>query len=132
MTLPDDDKVLRVGSDWTRVNGAGYYRGSALRTTHKGAKLTLPGIAATNLDLVATTCPTCGAIRVALVRHGEDEDTGVEPPTAVVIDLRSPRTKTRRLIDAFYDDSDPSVVGTLVIKVLTSGRPVIIDGILID
>jgi hypothetical protein len=37
----------------------------------------------------------------------------------------------RSLLFAFFDDSDPAVWGTLVIEVISSGKPVIIDGIVV-
>ena len=53
-------------------------------------------------------------------------------PNPVVIDLGSRKTTTRHLLDVFFDDSDPAVWGTVQIEVLSYGRPVVIDGYVLD
>ena len=127
VTMPQDDTVLHADAGWTPVSGQAYYGGSALRATRKGARLTLD-VSGTDLDIVVTTCPTCGTIRLSIEPGpGEDE---VGPPDPVTIDLRSGKRADRRQLDVFSDDTDLAVAGTLVIEVLSSGRPVMIDGVL--
>ena len=79
--------------------------------------------------LVATTCPTCGSVRVSVVRRaGESEEDHVSPPEPVIVSLESARRQDARII--YVMDDDESLYGDLKIEVISSGRPVIIDGLL--
>jgi hypothetical protein len=77
------------------------------------------------LGIMATTCPTCGTIKVYV-----DGELFWDP-----ISLRSAKTRHRRLVlwsdngeEGFGLDDGPV---TVTIKVASSGRPVIVDGILL-
>jgi 3D (Asp-Asp-Asp) domain-containing protein len=129
---PGDDTDFTASAAWTRVTGPTLYRGSALKSTKRGARLTLP-IAGINFDLVATTCASCGRVRVSITRTSEqEEDAEVMAPDPVVIDLGSRKMTTRRLLDVFFDDSDDAVWGTVQIEVLSCGKPVVIDGYVVE
>lgn len=64
---PLDDRALSPATKgWSKGTGAAYYSGTFRKTTRRGASLTLDGVHASQLALVATTCPTCGKVRVKI------------------------------------------------------------------
>lgn len=130
-TTSVDDRSLAKSAGWTELSGSSYYWSTALRSSTKGATLTLP-LEGIGVWLVATKCPTCGTVRVSLERPvtGSGE-YAVGPPDPVTVSLRSSRRIDRKIIPLFYDDTDPAVSGTLTIKVVPTGKPVIIDGVVI-
>lgn len=83
-----------------------------------GAKLVRTGVVARRIAIVATTCSTCGSVKVywgsKLLR---------------TISLRSASTVNRRLITVTTSNSARKA--TLTIKVSTSSRKVVIDGVAI-
>jgi hypothetical protein len=116
--IPLDDRSLGRSSGWTAGTGSAYYRSTYLRSSAYGAKLTRTGVVARRIALVATTCPTCGMVRVywgsTLLR---------------TISLASATTVNRKLITVttFADTR----TGTLSIRVYSSGKKVIVDGVAI-
>jgi hypothetical protein len=77
------------------------------------------------VSIVATTCPTCGTIRVSIDGAGEDEE---EPgPDPVTISLRSPTRLHGQLLAGLFHDEGLS--GTLRIEVVSDDGQVIIDGV---
>ena len=113
--IPLDDRSLRRSAGWTALTGAKYFGSTALRSSTYGARLTRTGVYGTALALLATTCPTCGTVKVYL--DGE---------LLRKISLHSDTRVDRRLIRITDDDS---LAGTITIKVVTSGKPVVIDGL---
>lgn len=113
----DDRSLVRYGT-WTAGTSTAYYLGTYVRSTSYGAKLVRTGVVARRLAILATTCSTCGSVRVSwgstLLR---------------TISLYSSTTHYRILLDitAFTYVR----TGTLTIQVSTSGKPVIIDGVAI-
>lgn len=116
--VPLDDRSLgRVGS-WTAGTGSAYFRSTFVRSTRLGAKLVRTGVVARRIALVATTCPTCGTVKVywgsTLLR---------------TIKLTSATTVQRKLIPV--TTFTRARTGTLTIRISSSGRKVIIDGLAI-
>jgi hypothetical protein len=113
----DDRSLTRVGS-WSAGTGSAYYRSTYLRSYSYGAKLVRSGVVARRIAIVATTCPSCGSVKVywgsTLLR---------------TIRLTSTTTVNRRLISVTTFTSARR--GTLTIKVSSSSRKVVIDGIAI-
>lgn len=128
-SLPFDEAALERGPGWRQLAGASYYGGSALRATRRGSMLRLEDFGGTAVLLVATMCPTCGTVLVSVVHPDPDEEM-VSPPPPVTVSLRSPKSTQRRIIPVLTDDE--SLYGTLEIKVVSRGRPVIIDGVWIS
>ena len=62
--IPLDDRSLTRSSGWTAGTGDAYYRSTYLRSSTYGAKLTRTGVVARRIALLATTCPTCGSVKV--------------------------------------------------------------------
>lgn len=59
-----DDRALIASGPWIRDNPAGYYHRTRSRTTSTTATLKLESAQVSRLALVATTCPSCGAVAV--------------------------------------------------------------------
>ena len=116
--VPLDDRSLTRSGRWTAGASSSFYRSTWLRSYTHGAKLTRTGVVARRIAIVATTCRTCGKVRVywgsTLLR---------------TISLYSATTVSKKLITVTTFTSARS--GTLKIKVHSSGKKVIIDGVAI-
>ena len=116
--VPLDDRALSRSRGWTAGAGTNYYAGTYLRTTTLGAKLTRTGVVAKQIALVATTCSTCGSVKVywgsTLLK---------------TVKLYSKTTVNKKLITVASFTSARS--GTLSIRVSSSGKKVLIDGVAI-
>lgn len=116
--IPLDDRSLTRTGSWIAGTGSAFYRATYLRSTALGATLTRTLVKARRIAIVATTCATCGTIRVywgaTLLR---------------TISLYSATTLNRKLITVTVFTSVRT--GTLVLKVASSGRKVIVDGVAI-
>jgi hypothetical protein len=117
--VPLDDRSLTRSSGWAARTGSAYYAGTYLKTKSTGAKLTRTKIVAKRIALVATTCPTCGKVKVYW--------NGTLLKT---VSLASSTTTNRKVITIRNWSSVKS--GKLVIKVVSSGRKVVIDGVAIS
>jgi hypothetical protein len=116
--VPLDDRSLTRGSGWTARTGTGYYKSTYLQATTRGAKLTRTKVSGQRIAVVATTCPTCGSI-----------DVYWGATRIKTISLKSATTVNRKLITVVVWTAPKT--GTLTIKVATSGKKVIIDGVAI-
>lgn len=116
--IPLDDRSLSRSSGWTAGTSSTFYRSTYLRSYTYGAKLTRTGVVARRIAILARTCSTCGTVRVywgsTLLR---------------TISLKSATTVNKKLITVTTFTSARS--GTLKIKVDSSGKKVIIDGVAI-
>lgn len=65
-TTPVDDRRLRASGGWKRVKVSGAYRGTETRTARHGQRLSLAGSHGRRFALLATTCRTCGSVRVSI------------------------------------------------------------------
>ncbi len=117
--IPLDERSMTKSGRWTAGSGSAYYKSTYLRSTTKGAKLTRSGTQAKRIALVAQTCPTCGKASVYL--------NGTLLKT---VSLVSSTTRNKRIIPiATFSDVR---TGTLVVKVATSGKKVLVDGVVIS
>jgi hypothetical protein len=116
--VPLDDRSLSRSGSWTSGTGSAYYRSTYRRSASHGAKLTRTGVVAKRIAIVATTCRTCGKVRVywgsTLLR---------------TINLYSSSTVNKKLITV--TSFAGTRTGTLSVKVHSSGKKVIIDGVAI-
>jgi hypothetical protein len=114
--VPLDDRSLSRSSGWTLLTSSSAYRGTYVRTSTLNAKLTRTGVVAKTLTLVATTCSTCGTVKVywgsTLLK---------------TISLASSTTVYRKVFTITTFSAVKT--GTVVIKVSTSGKAVMIDGL---
>lgn len=117
--VPLDDRSLSRTGAWSTGTGSAYYRSTWIGSTRYGATAIRTSVTARRIAIVATTCPACGSIRVywgsTLLRS---------------ISLGSPTGASRKIITVATFSSARS--GTLTIKVATSGRTVVIDGLAIS
>lgn len=115
-TTPLDDRSLWRTGTWSIGTGSAFYRSTWSRSYAYGAKLVRPQVLARRIVLVATTCPTCGSVRVywgsTLLR---------------TISLYSSTTINRRVLTVVTFTSLRA--GTVTVKLSTSGRKVLIDGL---
>ncbi len=115
--MPVDDAALAASSGWSRTAGqSGYYQGTSTRSSTSGASLSLAGVQAKQISLVATTCPTCATVQVyqgaTLLKKVKLVSKSVQ--TGQVIPIASFST---------------AHTGTVTIKVAGSGKQAIIDGL---
>ena len=114
---PVDDRKLNRSTGWHTATGSAFYRNTQLRSTQAGARLSLR-VSARWVALVATTCPTCGTIRVT---------TDVDRWT---LSLTSPSRMDQRIIPVVRYGFGDGLSGTVKLEVVTEGKPVIVDGLL--
>uniref|UniRef100_UPI001600C198 hypothetical protein n=1 Tax=Nocardioides stalactiti TaxID=2755356 RepID=UPI001600C198 len=115
---PLDDAALTAPAAWTRATGGAYWNGTATTTSQQNATLTRTGARFNQLGLVVTKCPACGRVEVALdgVRIG-------------IVNLYAATTAHRQLVAM---PRTVGRIGTVTIKVLTAGKPVTIDGLVVS
>jgi hypothetical protein len=115
---PLDDRSLTRHGSWSAKTSRAYYGGTYLRSSTKDATLTLSGVAATRIAILARTCPGCGTVKVywgsTLLK---------------TISLNATTTTASHLITVKAFTSLHH--GTLTIKVSSSHKSVTIDGIVI-
>jgi uncharacterized protein YbbK (DUF523 family) len=116
--VPLDDRSLSRSADWTAGTSSASYRSTYLRSSAYGATLTRTGVHARRIALLATTCPTCGSVKVywgaTLLK---------------TVSLYSATTVDQALIPVAAFGSTRT--GTLSIKVSSSGKKVVVDGVAI-
>jgi hypothetical protein len=115
-SIPVNDRQLTASSGWTRIKPSGSFRGTAMRSTTKGATLSLNDVKAKRLALVVSRCGTCG--RVAVFRGGK---------RLAVLDLSGSAKKN--VILKVKTFSSVKSAAKIRIRVLSSGKKVIIEGL---
>lgn len=100
---------------WRKVTGPGLFRGDAVTTSRRGARLVLPRTAVGELRLLASTGPRHGKVRVRVGRRDWH-----------VVDLAGPRTATKQLV--VIDRYSGMRTGRIVIETLGT-RPVVLDAV---
>ncbi|HEX9033883.1 MAG TPA: Ig-like domain-containing protein [Streptosporangiaceae bacterium] len=112
---PVDDKSLNASSGWTRGSSKQDYQGTYSSSTHLGAKLTLAGATADKVALVATQCPGCGTV-------------GVYAGSTLLgkVNLAHATTVNQAV---FVLPAFSLRTATFTIKVLSSNKKVLIDGL---
>lgn len=115
---PLDQSAMARSTGWTPSSAPAYFGGSAYVTTRRGAALTRSGAQLRRVGILATTCPTCGAV-----------DVYVGSTRVGRVNLARGTTTLHRkaiLLPAFGQRR-----GTVRLVVVTSGRAVRIDGLLV-
>jgi hypothetical protein len=116
---PLDDRSLSRKGSWASGTGSAYYRGTWIRSTALGATAVRASVQAKRISIVVTTCPTCGSVKVywgsTLLR---------------TVSLVSSTAANRKVIAVATFASVRS--GTVTVKVSTSGRKVLVDGLAIS
>lgn len=114
-TLPLDDRVLSKSAGWTRGTGKGYVAGTWTETTKHGAKMTLSGAQVRRAAVFFRRCPGCGSVAVYVGGHYwktvYTASKLTPQPWWLILPSRALST------------------GSIVLKVVSSGKPVYIDGL---
>jgi hypothetical protein len=110
-----DDRALKASTGWARRTGRAYYLGTVTSGTQKGATLSKSGLALDRLAVVVTKCSGCGSIAVF-----------VGSKKVGTVNLSASVTKNKVIV-TFPRFSFRT--GTVTLKVLSSGKKVLIDGL---
>jgi hypothetical protein len=118
LTRALDDRRLTASSGWSTRTGDDYYQGTFRATKQKGATLSRSGARVRRVGVVATTCPSCGTVAVL-----------VDGKRVGRVSLRSAGFQRAqvRMLPAFARRH-----ATVTLKVVTSGRPVQVDGLVLS
>lgn len=112
--VPLDDRALTATTGWTRVTGSPYWNGTSTNTSTQNKALTRTGAQLDQVGILATRCSTCGVVGVYVGTHliGKINTAGaLLYQKLYLLPVFSYRT------------------GTVKVKVLSSGKPVKIDGL---
>jgi len=112
--VPLDDRLMTASSGWTRASASGWFRSTYSVTTRQYATLKRTGLVTSRLHLVAQRCSTCGKV-------------GVYAGSTLVATVNLYASSSHRAIIALPRFSLRTT--TVTLKVLTSGKPVRIDGL---
>ena len=116
---PLDDRSLSRRGSWSSGTGSAYYRSTWIRSTALGASAVRASVQAKRISIVATTCPTCGSVKVYL-----------GSTLLRTVSLVSSTTVNRHVIAVATFTSVRA--GTVTVKVSSSGRRVLVDGLAIS
>jgi hypothetical protein len=115
---PLDDGDLTADSRWDHLSGSEFYAGTASRATARGAVLNRSHVHARHLAILATVCPDCGKVGVYVGRK-----------RVATVDLQAASERASKVVAV---KGAGTVSGdTVRLKVLTSGKPVTIDGLVV-
>jgi uncharacterized delta-60 repeat protein len=116
--IPLDERSMSATGSWANLSGSSYYRGTAMSSTARGARLSVHA-RFRHLAVVVTTCPGCGTLKVyrgtTLLRE---------------IDLGSPSVHHERMIEVASSLTVHS--GTIALKQASSGKKVIVEGLAVS
>ncbi len=115
---PLDDRSMSATAGWTRGTSSAYYLSTYTSTTRYGAALTKSSVALDRIGVVATKCASCGVI-------------GIYVGTKLIgkVNLASSTTKYKVLI---LLPKFSLRTGKVTLKVLTTGKKVLIDGLAVS
>lgn len=114
--VPLDDRSLTRSSGFAPVTSSAYYAGTATKATAKGQTLTRTGVTSIRqLTVIGTACPTCGVVDVLVAGRKVG---------AVSFASRTTVNHKAFTLPAFSVRS-----GTVQLKVTSSGKPVVVDGL---
>ena len=118
LTRAMDDRRLAASSGWKTRTRDRYYQGTYRTTKQKGATLSRSGARVRRVGVVATTCPSCGTVAVL-----------VDGKRVGRVSLRSAgfHRAQVRMLPAFSRRH-----ATVTLKVVTSGRTVQVDGLVLS
>ena len=118
VTRPLDDPALARGGLWSRVGGSSLYGGSALQSSTTGAKVSVGGVRVRRVGVLATTCRTCGVVGLYV---------GAELVGKFSLSASATHYRQALLVPWFA-----SRYGTVSVRVLSRGKPVVIDGLVLQ
>ncbi len=126
--MPATERVFLRSHGWTRITSTRFVGGKALRATRKGATLTLRGIHALAIDVLVSTGPGMG--KITATWNGTSLDTW----DLALDEEWEPLTsrQDRVWLTIMEPWGERGSTGTLVLRVASSGKPVMVDGIRVD
>jgi hypothetical protein len=107
---------LAYSGTWARYATPSVFAGAARATSSHGAAAVRTGVVGERLAVVATRCPSCGAIEVRLNGHAVKR-----------FSLYAPTTKRSEILE-FFQRAWP-FRGTVSIHVISTNRMVIVEGL---
>ncbi len=113
-----DDRALTASTGWKRWKSGVFYSHTITTTTRQGATLSVRNARAAKVGVVATTCAACGQLSVIVKGKRVGTVSLVSPTTVRRAVVMIPRFGTR--------------VGPVTLKVLTGGRKVQVDGLVVS
>jgi hypothetical protein len=114
-----DDRSAAASSGWTRGTGSSYYKGTVTSTKKLGATLTRTGgVSIKHVGVVAKTCSSCGTVGLYI---------GSKYLGKINLASSATHYKVIKMLPAISARS-----GTVTVKVLSSGKTVAIDGVVIS
>lgn len=116
IAIPLNNTGFTHSTGWTKSTGSGYFLSTFSKSSKLGASLTKSGVKAKYLALVATKCKGCGKVKVYM-----------GSTLLKTIDLSATSTKKGQVIPIKQWSS--VTTGKVTIKVATSSKPVIIEGL---
>ncbi len=114
---PLDDRRLAVSPGWVRGSGGDHWSDTFTSTTQRDAVLTRTGARFNQLAVIAQKCPTCGRVAVR-----------IDGALVGTVNLSSATTEYRQIVAL---PRTAGKVGTVTLTVLTSGKVVAIDGLVV-
>lgn len=114
--VPTD--LPRGGRGWTRVRDRRALGGSYLVARERGSTLSVPARGAREVRLLAATGPSAGVVAVRLGSRWRR------------VDLRRARPTARDQVP-LLDGRGPRLRGRILVRVVSAGRPVHLDGLLV-
>jgi hypothetical protein len=114
-----DDRNLTRSGTWARKTGTGFYLGTYRRSSSLGAALYKAGVRVKNASVIVEKCPKCGSIKIywgSTLLHTYSLYRSTVRKRVFLTAVAFKRVKK----------------GTLKIKVSSSGKPVIIDGLAVS
>ncbi|MFC5179156.1 hypothetical protein [Nocardioides taihuensis] len=124
LELPYDDRAFDASPGWHRITGPRFYGGSALVTTDRGATLSFDRQQGYfgRIEFLAARGPGAGAIKVT---GAESYPGDATKPVSLAQSKRRPAS----LVRWFYSHNLFFTDEPVRVRVVTSGRRVVIDGI---
>ena len=111
----DDRALAATTSGWTRASNSKWWNSTATTTTTLHATLTSTGAQLDRVGIVATKCASCGIVGIYV---------GSTPIGKINLHAASTAYRQTLLLPKFSYRT-----GTIVVKVLTSGKTIQIDGL---
>lgn len=111
-----DDRSLTASTGWKRLYESANYYNTMTRTSTAGATLSLASVQTRRVTLVVTKCASCGRVDVYLAGVRIGSVSTYSPTTQRNVKIALPLLSTLR-------------AGKFVLKNITSGKNIIIDGV---
>jgi hypothetical protein len=116
--VPLDDRALTASRGWRSITGSAYYNHTARTATAHGSTLSRASATLDRVALLATTCRGCGTVGVYV---------GKQLLARVSLAATATHNRVLKPLPVFRMRT-----GTVSVKVLTSGKRVTVDGLLIS